>query len=154
MTVEMVARMQAWLTEEYRWDFEGKKTSRYRQIGNAFPPPVARQVGLSIARALKKDVKSSTIPAPRRVHDEVYRLLRDRDEALTVERIQQLLGDTMTIEKIKQRIEALGRDFTVEVKSRGGRQTYRLGEWKAFRGQDDHERHLAFAEAKTRAKVS
>ncbi|MCA2216989.1 DNA cytosine methyltransferase [Jidongwangia harbinensis] len=154
LTVEMVARIQGWLGEEYRWDFEGRKTSRYRQIGNAFPPPVARAVGVSIAQALGKKQKPSTIPAPRRVHDEVYRLLRDRDEALTAERIQQLLGSTMSIEKIIQRIEAIALDFIVEVQSRGGRPTYRLGAWRAFRGQDDHDRHIAFAEARSRAKVS
>jgi DNA (cytosine-5)-methyltransferase 1 len=154
LTVEMVARIQGWLGDEYRWDFQGKKTSRYRQIGNAFPPPVARAVGLSIARALQGKVNPSEIPAPRKVHDEVYRLLRDRDEPLTAERIQQLLGSSITIDKITERIETLGRDFVIEVQSRGGRLTYRLGEWKAFRGQDDHERHAAFAEAKSRAKVS
>ncbi|MEU8606438.1 DNA (cytosine-5-)-methyltransferase [Actinoplanes sp. NPDC048791] len=154
LTVDMVARIQGWLGEEYRWDFTGRKTSRYRQVGNAFPPPVARAVGVSLAQALTRTQKSSAVPAPRRVHDEVYRLLRDRDEPLTAERIQQLLGSTMTLDKITQRIESLARDFTLEVQSRGGRRTYRLGEWKAFRGQDDHDRHLAFAEAKTRAKVS
>jgi DNA (cytosine-5)-methyltransferase 1 len=154
LTVEMVARIQGWLGEEYRWDFVGRKTSRYRQIGNAFPPPVARAVGQSIARALLREENPAAIPAPRRVHDEVYRLLRDRDEPLTAERIQQLLGSSMTIAEIVARIDTLGRDFVVEVKSRGGHQTYRLGEWKAFRGQDDHDRHAAFAEAKSRAKVS
>ena len=54
LTTEMVARIQGWLGAEYEWHFEGRKTSRYRQIGNAFPPPVARAVGSSIARALEK----------------------------------------------------------------------------------------------------
>ncbi|WP_347239717.1 DNA cytosine methyltransferase [Streptomyces lydicus] len=31
------------------WVFEGRKTSAYRQVGNAFPPPVAEAVGRSIA---------------------------------------------------------------------------------------------------------
>jgi DNA (cytosine-5)-methyltransferase 1 len=154
LTVDMVARIQGWLGEEYQWEFLGRKTSKYRQIGNAFPPPVARAVGLSIARALNNDVKPSEIPAPRKVHDEVYRLLRDRDEALTARRIQQLLGSSMTVGKITERIEILGRDFAIEVQMRGGQPAYRLGEWKAFRGQDDHGRHAAFAEPKSRAKVS
>jgi DNA (cytosine-5)-methyltransferase 1 len=34
------------------WEFFGKKTAAYRQVGNAFPPPVARAVGTSIAQAL------------------------------------------------------------------------------------------------------
>jgi DNA (cytosine-5)-methyltransferase 1 len=34
------------------WSFEGTKTSRCRQIGNAFPPPVAQAVGRSLAEVL------------------------------------------------------------------------------------------------------
>jgi len=49
LTNEMVARIQGFDPD---WHFEGRKTSVYRQIGNAFPPPVARGVGLSIASAL------------------------------------------------------------------------------------------------------
>lgn len=35
------------------WDFAGGKTAQYRQVGNAFPPPVARAVGESIFDVLK-----------------------------------------------------------------------------------------------------
>jgi DNA (cytosine-5)-methyltransferase 1 len=154
LTVEMVARIQGWYGEEYRWDFEGRKTSRYRQVGNAFPPPVARALGLSIARALRKESKPSDIPAALKVHDEVYRLLRDNGGPLTAERIHALLGGSMTAEEIKKRLAVLAHDFEVEVRQRGRRQTYQLGDWKAFRGQEDHGRHTAFAHARTRAKVS
>jgi DNA (cytosine-5)-methyltransferase 1 len=34
------------------WKFHGRKTAAYRQIGNAFPPPVAEAVGSAIAQAL------------------------------------------------------------------------------------------------------
>ncbi|MCX6986402.1 MAG: DNA cytosine methyltransferase, partial [Lentisphaerae bacterium] len=34
------------------WKFSGKKTAAYRQVGNAFPPPVASAVGGAIADAL------------------------------------------------------------------------------------------------------
>ncbi|MFH8754717.1 DNA cytosine methyltransferase [Streptomyces atroolivaceus] len=34
------------------WHFTGGKTARYRQVGNAFPPPVARAVAASIMSAL------------------------------------------------------------------------------------------------------
>ena len=34
------------------WKFVGRKTHAYRQVGNAFPPPVAKAVGGSIRMAL------------------------------------------------------------------------------------------------------
>lgn len=49
LTNEMVARIQGF---DSSWHFSGRKTSVYRQIGNAFPPPVAANVGNSIRRAL------------------------------------------------------------------------------------------------------
>lgn len=49
LTNEMVARIQGFGPD---WRFAGRKTSVYRQIGNAFPPPVAQGVGESIAVAL------------------------------------------------------------------------------------------------------
>ena len=50
LTARMVARLQGFPDS---WKFTGKKTAAYRQVGNAFPPPVAAQVGLAIARALE-----------------------------------------------------------------------------------------------------
>lgn len=49
LTTRMVARIQGFPDE---WLFAGGKTAAYRQIGNAFPPPVARAVGTSISHAL------------------------------------------------------------------------------------------------------
>jgi len=49
LTVRMTARIQGFPDE---WAFAGKKTAAYRQIGNAFPPPVAYQVGKAIRTAL------------------------------------------------------------------------------------------------------
>jgi DNA (cytosine-5)-methyltransferase 1 len=51
LTVRMVARIQSFPDE---WSFTGGKTAAYRQVGNAFPPAVARAVGLSIRRALSR----------------------------------------------------------------------------------------------------
>ena len=51
LTVRMVARIQSFPDE---WQFNGKKTVAYRQVGNAFPPLVARAVGLAIRRALTR----------------------------------------------------------------------------------------------------
>jgi len=35
------------------WKFYGRKTASYRQVGNAFPPPVARAVGAKIRMAIE-----------------------------------------------------------------------------------------------------
>lgn len=45
LTVRMVARIQGFPDD---WHFTGRKTAAYRQVGNAFPPPVAEAVGRSI----------------------------------------------------------------------------------------------------------
>ena len=49
LTVPMVAAVQGFPEE---WEFSGRKTAAYRQVGNAFPPPVAEAVGLSIRAVL------------------------------------------------------------------------------------------------------
>ncbi|MCY7304806.1 MAG: DNA cytosine methyltransferase [Rhodoferax sp.] len=40
------------------WQFAGKKTSSYRQVGNAFPPPVAHAVSRQIASAIEMAASS------------------------------------------------------------------------------------------------
>jgi DNA (cytosine-5)-methyltransferase 1 len=51
LTTEMVERIQGF-NPAWGWTFTGRKTTRYRQIGNAFPPPVAKAVGMAIKEAL------------------------------------------------------------------------------------------------------
>ncbi len=57
LTVRMAARLQGFPDE---WAFWGGKTAQYRQVGNAFPPPVARAVGSNIAAALGQGATYST----------------------------------------------------------------------------------------------
>jgi len=49
LTVRMAARVQGFPDS---WHFVGSKTNAYRQVGNAFPPPVARAVGNQIRATL------------------------------------------------------------------------------------------------------
>jgi len=51
LSIRMTARIQGFPDE---WQFHGKKTNSYRQIGNAFPPPVSEAIGRCIANALLK----------------------------------------------------------------------------------------------------
>lgn len=51
LTTRMVARLQGFPDD---WLFSGAKTNAYRQVGNAFPPPVAEALGTSIAKAINR----------------------------------------------------------------------------------------------------
>ncbi|MFF9237303.1 DUF6339 family protein [Streptomyces sp. NPDC014801] len=50
LTVEQAAMIQAFPAD---WEFAGGKTSRYRQVGHAMPPPLATAVGHAVATALR-----------------------------------------------------------------------------------------------------
>jgi len=52
LTVRMVARLQGFPDD---WEFEGGKTASYRQVGNAFPPPVAAAVARRIRDCLTRE---------------------------------------------------------------------------------------------------
>ncbi len=56
LTTRMLARIQGFPDN---WDFGTKKTKACRMIGNAFPPPVARQVGLQIKKVLDYELNHS-----------------------------------------------------------------------------------------------
>ena len=49
LTVPMVARLQGFPDS---WKFSGRKTNAYRQVGNAFPPPVACAVAEQLVACL------------------------------------------------------------------------------------------------------
>lgn len=50
LTPRMLARLQGFPDD---WQFGKKKTTACRMIGNAFPPPVAREIGLKIKQVLE-----------------------------------------------------------------------------------------------------
>jgi len=52
LTKEMIARIQGFPPG---WFFGNRKTAACRMIGNAFPPPVAKAVGIQIRRCLEND---------------------------------------------------------------------------------------------------
>lgn len=54
LTTRMTARLQGFPDS---WAFSGRKTSTYRQIGNAFPAPVAQAVGNEIKACLNAAAK-------------------------------------------------------------------------------------------------
>ena len=155
LTCEMVARLQGWQGERFFWEFRGLKTSRYRQIGNAFPPPMALAVGRSIANALDKvRPESDTVGTSDRiaVHDPVYRVLRSAEEYLTVADIAARSDQRLDALAVRRHVDALQADFVIEVVDVLGEPAYRLVEFKAFTGQLDHRRHEVFDAA--RAKIS
>lgn len=51
LTVPMTARIQGF---DKDWKFYGRKTAAYRQVGNAFPPPVAQAVATSLRQAIER----------------------------------------------------------------------------------------------------
>lgn len=68
LTVQMGGVIQGFPQD---WIWQGKKTAQWRQVGNAFPPPVAEAVGLQIAAALSKEPLPEDVSAaePIRVPD-------------------------------------------------------------------------------------
>lgn len=60
LTIRMTARIQGFPDH---WQFSGKKTAAYRQIGNAFPPPVACAIGTQIQAALNATAKRKLMRA-------------------------------------------------------------------------------------------
>jgi DNA (cytosine-5)-methyltransferase 1 len=52
LTVQMAAVLQGFPPD---WKFAGGKTAAYRQVGNAFPPPVAAAVAEAIYNILASD---------------------------------------------------------------------------------------------------
>lgn len=65
LTVPMAAAIQGFPPD---WRFSGRKTASYRQVGNAFPPPMAQAVGASIRNAIEAYRETSPAPQERLLH--------------------------------------------------------------------------------------
>ncbi|MFJ5534502.1 DNA cytosine methyltransferase [Streptomyces sp. NPDC093261] len=153
LTTEMVARIQGWGKEpEYEWRFTGRKTTRYRQIGNAFPPPVARAVGTSIANALSRKGQPKELAEVETevMHDRLYLALKSAPTALTEKELVKLSGEKMDSLTFERRMAMLARDFVIDEDDQLGGRAYRLAGFKGFIGQEGHERHARFAEMRSR----
>lgn len=148
LTCEMVARIQGW-SGDYPWEFTGRKTSRYRQIGNAFPPPVAHAVGTAIMKALHHE--GPPRPVESTEHDPVYKALRSEGGFVTPERLMKIAG-LADFAELERRIGLLSRDFDIEIETKSAKTAYKLGAFKAFIGQEGHDRHDLFL--KHRARIS
>ncbi|MFD0904576.1 DNA cytosine methyltransferase [Actinomadura sediminis] len=148
LTCEMVARIQGW-SDDWGWEFTGRKTSRYRQIGNAFPPPVARAVGEAIAKALRQEGKPRELTLDT-AHDEIYRALRDHGDFMTQAQLLRAANLDLDDPELEHRLTLLGRDFEIETVRRATTTAYKLGQFKAFTGQKDHDRHKLFLQHRAR----
>lgn len=140
LTIQMVARLQGWRAED-NWEFAGRKTSQYRQIGNAFPPPVAEAVGRAIRDALEHKGVPHEIPELQAdVHDPVYRTLEAAGDFVGIERLIAALNEHGEA-SVERRLAVLAQDFELEVRNTPKGTAYRLGEFKGFTGQADHRRN-------------
>ncbi|WP_199565537.1 DNA cytosine methyltransferase [Spongiactinospora rosea] len=148
LTCEMVARIQGWDGDEFDWTFTGKKTSTYRQIGNAFPPPVAKALGLAIAAALNRTAPQRELDRDSE-HDPVYRALRDRGDFMTAAQIARAVGKELEPHELEHTISLLSRDFHIDISDKTP-VAYKIGDFKGFLGQDDHVRHSLFEKSRSR----
>jgi len=144
LTCEMVARIQGW-RDEWEWRFTGLKTARYRQIGNAFPPPVAAAVGAAIRDALAH--RGAPEQATEMPDDPVFRVLRSRTAFLSVGQIAEQAA--LPPGEVSRQLRNLSQDFDLEAAEMHDGTAYRLGGFKAFLGQRNHVRHERFAAARS-----
>lgn len=150
LTIEMAARIQGWLPED-AWAFSGRKTSQYRQIGNAFPPPVARAVGERILAALRHEgTPRGDIERSVDLHDPVYRALASSQGGLTFEDLVKA-HTAGSASHVERKITAIAHDFDLDISvGDDGVTRYRLGSFRGFTGQADHSRHDFVAQNRNR----
>ncbi len=83
LTVKMAALFQGFPED---WMITGKKTSAYRQVGNAFPPPVAEKIGVQIIKALLKENQIAYRSYYRQISGRCRRCLKFENDLLCMQR--------------------------------------------------------------------
>lgn len=108
LTVPMVCRLQRW-DAAWGWRLVGRKTAQYRQVGNAFPTPMAEAVGQAIMQALAHVGQPHDMPelASATMHDPVYRLLKEASGYLTSSAILVKLAGPYNAIQLERRIAHL-----------------------------------------------
>jgi DNA (cytosine-5)-methyltransferase 1 len=71
-------------------------------------------------------------------------VLRDDGGFLTIDQILRRVSFPFDVSAFERHLAHLRRDFHIDVQSRRSGDVYRLGQFKAFTGQEDHLRHEAF----------
>ena len=142
LTTAMVARIQA-IPDS--WVLTGLKTAKYRQLGNALPPPVAQSVGEQIRIAFSRVPGQGHHRRPAAVtHDPVYAVLRADGGFLTLPQILARAGLPIDTAALEQRLDCLARDFTIERRNEPGTDgpAVKLGRLKSLAaGPDDYLLH-------------
>lgn len=151
LTTDMVARIQGWLPpvgkcDPYAWSFTGRKTSRYRQIGNAFPPPVARAIGGAVSAALRHEgpIVRDPMRELQRLHDPVLLVLQATSTSLSLAQIARRSG--LSRADVAKRLAHLEGDFEISIDVTTRTARFALEGFRGFIGQEDHVRHQVFAE--------
>ena len=85
LTVSMAATIQGFPDD---WNIQGKKTAAYRQVGNAFPPPVAEALGASIANAFAITDSKSLVEEASQSREQVFPLHARQLSILSPESIE------------------------------------------------------------------
>lgn len=143
LTLQMAARIQGWDNDDYSWNFCGPKTSQYRQIGNAFPPPVARAIGSAIFNALNKKTPRQVVPDITAQSDALVSALKGTEGFIDSERLRRITGmHTRDESEFDKRMADIRNAYVVESKTSRGKTYYRIGEFRGFVGQSEHSRNI------------
>jgi DNA (cytosine-5)-methyltransferase 1 len=137
LTCTMTSALQGWTGGDYRWAFPGRKTPVYRQIGNAFPPPVARAVGGRLRAALDRQGQGGDVRDDAAGRDQVHAVLRADGGFLTVAGIRRRLGQPVDAAAVERHVACLASHVVIDVERRPDGDAYRLSPACGAAGEDE-----------------